>query len=494
MRIVRKLSFLALVFAFTALSNVDRARSENQQHADNPAERRVTDYVRAFNSGDPEVMRKFFTENLVPGRAIDDRIQRYRQIFNDLGTLDIQRILKSGNSSFTLFVMTSKAGRFRLQFDLEDQPPHKIKGLVVESDDREDEEPAVKTDVRPPANEADLGRALDQYFQKLTEADEFSGTVLIAKDGKPIYQKAFGLASKEYNTPNRTDTKFNLGSINKFFTSLAIVQLIQQGKLSIDDTLIKYLPDYPNRQAAEKITIRQLLNHSSGIGDFFGDKFIATPKDRIRKISDYFQFFAADPLLFEPGTSRRYSNGGYVVLGAVIEKLTGKNYYDYVRENIFIPAGMNDTDSYEADAPTPNLASGYTRHGNDNNAPKKDRFSNIYTRPAKGSSAGGGYSTANDMLRFTIALQNSKLLSPEFTLWFLNRMSGNPPSKSSPSPSGSQIKDGNIGIAGGANGINAVLEADFATGYVVVVLANYDEPSAERPAREIRSWMNNISK
>lgn len=469
------------------------ATNTGQQQTADPAERRVIDYIRAFNSGDVEVMRKFFTENLTPGRPIEDRLQAYRQIYNNMGTLEVQRILRDGNTSITLFVRASKAGKAKLQFELEAQPPHRIKGLGVEIGDGDDEEPAVKVEVKAPTDEADLDRALDQYFQKLTEADEFSGTVLIAKEGKPIYQKAFGLASKEYNTPNRTDTKFNLGSINKFFTDIAIAQLVEKGKLSPDDTIIKHLPDYPNRQAAEKVTIRQLINHSSGIGDFFGIKYAATPHNRIRKISDFFQFFAAEPLHFEPGTSRSYSNGGYVVLGAIIEKITGKSYYDYMRENIFIPAGMNNTDSYETDVPTPNLASGYTRRSDDNEPDTKERRNNIYTRPARGSSAGGGYSTADDMLRFTLALQNSKLLSPEFTVWVLNRMSGNPPAKGSSSAT-SLIKNGSEGMGGGAPGLNAALEFDFARGYTIIVLSNYDPPSAERPARQVRDWMEGISK
>jgi CubicO group peptidase (beta-lactamase class C family) len=174
--------------------------------------------------------------------------------------------------------------------------------------------------------------------------------VLLAKDGKPIFEKAYGMASKSYGAANRTDTKFNLGSIDKVFTKVAIGQLIQQGKIaSIDDKLIKYLPDYANKEAAEKITLRQIVNMQSGIGDFFGPTFEKTAKDQFRTISDYLPLFTPEPLQFEPGTKQKYSNGGYIVLGAVIEKLTGKTYYDYVRENIFQPLGMDDTDFSRVD-------------------------------------------------------------------------------------------------------------------------------------------------
>jgi len=178
--------------------------------------------------------------------------------------------------------------------------------------------------------------------------------------------------------------------------------------------------------------------------------------------------FAGEPLLFEPGTKQQYSNGGYVLLGAIIEKVTGQSYYDYVREHIFKPAGMENTDYYEADVPVQNLASGYTREGGANGA----RRNNIYTRPARGSSAGGGYSTAEDLLRFANALQSGKLHKANF----------------SKSPSG----DGDLGIAGGAPGINALLEADTSSGYTVVVMSNYDPPTATSLGKQIRQWISRI--
>ena len=136
--------------------------------------------------------------------------------------------------------------------------------------------------------------------------------------------------------------------------------MVAAGKISPDDKLGKFLPDYPNREAAEKVTVANLIAMKSGIGDFFGEKFQAMPKTSFRKNGDFIPLFASQPLAFEPGTKNQYSNGGYVLLGAIIEKVTGMSYYDYVRENIFKPAGMNDTDSFEADKMPANAASGYT--------------------------------------------------------------------------------------------------------------------------------------
>ncbi len=212
-----------------------------------------------------------------------------------------------------------------------------------------------------PKSEAALAATLDGSLGALTASDEFAGAVLVMRKGATLYQKAFGLASREHGVPNTVETRFNLGSINKLFTRVAVAQLVEKGLLAPTDTLGTLLPDYPNRDAAAKVTLEQLLDMTSGIGDFFGPRFDETPKDRLRSIRDYLPLFASDPLLFEPGTQNRYSNGGYVVLGAVIEKVTGQDYYTYVREHVFDPAGMTASESFEADQIAPNVASGYTR-------------------------------------------------------------------------------------------------------------------------------------
>jgi D-alanyl-D-alanine carboxypeptidase len=326
-----------------------------------------------------------------------------------------------------------------------------------------------------PVNEADLVAHLAKTMDKLVAEDKFSGAVLLAKDGKPIFEKAYGMASKSYAAANRTDTKFNLGSIDKIFTKIAIGQLIQQGKIaSVDDKLIKYLPDYPNREAAEKITLRQILTMQSGIGDFFGPKFEKSAKDQYRTISDYLPLFANEPLLFEPGAKRQYSNGGYIVLGAVIEKITGKTYYDYVRDNIFQPLGMNDTDFSEMDEVVSNRATGYTKHGVVESVVWRE---NVELQPARGSSAGGGYSTTHDLLKFANAVDERKILNPAFE-------AGAPVAPGKPFA----IMRG-IGIAGGSPGVNGVLEADMPGGYTLVVLSNYDPPSAEAVSTTVREFM-----
>lgn len=311
--------------------------------------------------------------------------------------------------------------------------------------------------------EAEMVKALGSWLDERVKADEFSGVVLVAKDGKPIFRQAYGFADLGLQVPNRVDTKFNLGSINKMFTRLSIEQLAEQGKLSLDDTVGKHLPDYPNADVREKVTIRQLIDHRSGMGDIFTEKFRGMAKERIRTVADALTLFVDDPLLFAPGMDQKYSNAGYVVLGAIVEKVSGENYYEYVREHIYKPAGMKDTDSYELDVPVPNRAVGYTRNSPNGPAPGGGRRNNLFATFFKGTPAGGGYSTVDDLLAFDGALRSGKLFKTP------RRIAG-------------------IGIAGGTGGANAILE-QVDEHYTVIALSNYDPPAAMEVGKKVRGWM-----
>ena len=204
---------------------------------------------------------------------------------------------------------------------------------------------------------------ISAYIQDLAAKDQFSGAVLIAKDGAPVFEVTYGLADRANEVPNRVDTKFNVGSINKMFTAVAILQLLERDQLSLDDRIIDFMPGYPNEEVAHKVTVHHLLTHTSGMGEVFGPEFSRTSKDRFKDVRDYLPLFMDAPLQFEPGTQSSYSNAGFIVLGLIIEKASGQNYFDYVMENIYQPSGMINTDAYELDYPTSNLAVGYTQQG-----------------------------------------------------------------------------------------------------------------------------------
>jgi CubicO group peptidase (beta-lactamase class C family) len=331
---------------------------------------------------------------------------------------------------------------------------------------------------------------LEAYVDKLVAEDKFSGTILIAKNGTPIFKKAYGLASKGYNVPNRTDTKFNLGSMNKMFTSVAIAQLAEAGKLSYNDPISKYLPDYPNKAVSEKVTIHQLLTHTSGVGDYFNDKFMEASKTRFVEIKDYFPLFVDNPLLFEPGTKWRYSNAGFIVLGAIVEKVSGQNYFDYVREHIYKPAGMINTDAYEMDRDTPNMATGYTKRDPKTGADFADgqRRTNLFLHSYRGGPAGGGFSTVEDLLSFANALASHKLLDQKYTD-LITTGKVDAPGRDGKYAYGFEDERINgqrrVGHGGGFMGINAQLHIYPDLGYTVAVMSNYDPPAAGQVADRI---------
>ena len=416
-------------------------------------------YVEAFNSVVPGQMRAFFEAHFAASALkeipIEQRVTRFRGAKAQLKSLELEKII--AEQPFQTFLL-AKAGTGEyvlLKATAEKTPPHKLASITVELV----EDPANIVVPEPKADEKELVAAVRAFLEGQTKADKFSGVVLIAKDSRILFHEAYGDADREKKIPNRKDTKFNLGSINKNFTRVAVLQLARQGKLSLDDPIKKFLPDYPNTQAAEKVTIRHLLNMTSGIGDFFGSRYDATPKDKIRTLQDYLPLFADLPLEFEPGTNNRYSNGGYVVLGVIIEKVGGVDYYTYVRENIFKPCGMLNTDSFARDEDVPNLARGYALEGESGSA----RVLNHATLPGRGSSAGGGYSTAEDMLKYVLALKDKKVFLPDAA--------------------------NGLGIAGGAPGINSVLEWDPRSGTIVIVLTNFDPPTAGQAARRIVGWL-----
>jgi CubicO group peptidase (beta-lactamase class C family) len=321
--------------------------------------------------------------------------------------------------------------------------------------------------------------AVDELIDAVAEMGttrQFAGAVLIAEDGAPVHMAAYGLASRSPDVPNQTDTKFNLGSMNKMFTAVAILQLVEQGRLSLDGRISDYLPDYPNQEVAQEVTIHHLLVHTSGMGDCFEGDFFTTPRDQLRTVEGYLPLFVDDPLQFEPGTQFAYSNEGYIVLGLIIEEVTGQSYWDYVMENIYLPSGMSQTDSYELDTEVPNLAIGYTTvdaEGNETGV----LADNTPLMPIKGTPAGGGYSTVEDLLNFSNALLGYRLLSPESTELLLEgQVEVRRDIECAYGFFDKTIGEQRVvGHTGGAPGVCAFMEMFLDSGYTVIVLSNTDQ-------------------
>lgn len=338
----------------------------------------------------------------------------------------------------------------------------------------------------------DMLAQLEAYLEEQVAADEFSGAVLVAREGEPIFTRAYGLASKAFGVPNRVDTRFNLGSMNKMFTAVAIMQLAERGTLALDAPLAAYLPEYSNCEVAERVTLHHLLTHTSGLGTYFNDRFEAL-RATLTTVAAHIPLFVDDPLAFAPGERFQYSNAGYILLGAVVERMTGKDYYDYVREHVYAPAGMRDTDAFELDRDVSNLAIGYTHVGPDGTPEPGEWRNNLLLLPARGGPAGGGYSTVADLYRFVSAVRGHRLLAPETTAMMLAGKTAGPTRAFSRYGYGfgEELLGGEriVGHSGGAPGINAQLDIYLERGYTVAVLANYDPPAAHAVASRIRELL-----
>lgn len=468
------------------LAGTGRAQAEPPALPDTPVGKQFAGWFKAINSGDFGQLRDFHTQS-APANRGEERTRQDVAFARDSGGLNLHKIEKSEAHEIAALVQTKLTDRWlRVEMRVAPEPPHAIQGIRMSLE--RNPNPVKKM------SDAEMLKALDAYLTRLTKADVFSGTALVAKGDKILFKKAYGLASRAYTVPNRTDTKFNLGSMNKMFTAVTIAQLAQQGKLSFTDPVGKFLPDYPNRDVAQKVTIHHLLTHTSGLKDYFNEKFMETSRDKFRAVHDFLPLFEKEPLTFEPGSRWDYSNAGFMLLGAIIEKVTGQSYFDYVREHLYRPAGMTNTDAYELDRDTPNLATGYTREGADSPTEWKN---NIFLHVLKGGPAGGGYSTVEDLYRFALALTQHKLLDAAHTDLVLGGKVDMPFGNGQKYAYGfmDRTLDGQriVGHGGGFPGLNSdlnlYLDSGPASGYIVAVMSNYDPPAAQRISDKIQEWL-----
>lgn len=345
---------------------------------------------------------------------------------------------------------------------VESEAPHRVGGVGMRPATAPPPPPAGDT-----YTDDEIRAAMASTLADLVAAERFSGAVMLARGDEIIFEAVHGEANKDFSVSNRIDTRFNLGSMNKMFTAVAIAQLVERGELSFDDRLATFLPEFPDPESAEKIRIEHLLSHTSGMGSYFNEEFRNASRARFRTVSDLMTLAEAETLQFEPGTSRRYSNTGYLVLGRVIEVVTGQDYYDYIQANVTGPAGMDATASYQLDHVNPNVAVGYHRP----DGPGSPWRNNLFMHVIRGSPAGGGYSTVGDLVRFAEALRDGTLISAET---FETLASAKPELGSPDYGYGFDIKpDGSVGHSGGFPGISSNLSFWPDGEWTIVVLSNY---------------------
>lgn len=433
-----------------------------------PAGEQFSAWLKSFNSGERaqlEELRKHFKNP--PGQPIDGDLSFRRMT----GGFDLRKIEESTPTRLTGLLQERSSDQFaHFVMEVEPDAPHLVTTWDLD---------AVATPAEfavPRLSEAQALEAAKARIDELVKQEQFSGAVLLTKNGKPILSGAYGMADREKKIPNSLSTQFRIGSMNKMFTATSVLQLVQAGKIKLSDPFGKYITDYPNKDAASKVTIEQLLTHTGGTGDIFGPQFQEHRKD-LRTLQDYVNLYGKRDLEFTPGSRWEYSNYGFLLLGVVVERVSGKNYYDYVSESVYKPAGMTSTASLSEDENVPERSIGYTSFGGTTVHPNTD------TLPYRGTSAGGGYSTVEDLQRFASALSNHKLLNAEYTTMLTTGKVATPRGGKYAFgffDDGAATGDRHFGHGGGAPGMNGDLQIYPQSGYVIAVLANLDPPAASR--------------
>jgi D-alanyl-D-alanine carboxypeptidase len=420
----------------------------------------VRAYLTAFENADSAAIRAWITRYDPEGDLVV-RTNRQLGLARRTGGFVLDAIVRGEDAQIEAMLHERKTRvPVRLELVLNDKGTAEAFGLeplTVHTDPA----PAGARQPAPSITRAELATRLRALADSLAAAGQFSGVISLSKRGATVFERAYGDADRERHRPNTIETAFNLGSINKIFTSIAINQLIASGKLIADSSLAYAWPEYPNADVARKVTIRQLLQHTSGVtGNIFELPGLSSP-GQIRHNRQIIAAIANTPLAFTPGSRNQYSNAGYTVLGGVVERVSGQDYYDYVQRHIYTPAGMTRSGHFTRDSLPARTAIGYTRGGNapGGTGPLQPNSSIL---PGRGSAAGGGYATVGDIKRFLGALRNGKIAA-------------GPPA--------------GLGIAGGSPGVNGVIEGSLPGDYDLIVLTNIDPPAAERIAQRVRGWL-----
>lgn len=412
-------ALLSAIFALFIAIPVSAQTSTPATFPDTPVGRLGRELVDLVNRGDSAAINAFFSRN---GTAVMERGRTPAWFGRTLAKLHAQsdglevkrvRTLPDGR---TLRILTHAASVDRwLGIEVvasSTQPDHMESVMTIALDDP----------TKPPApwptglaTNADVAEAIRARVKQAAADDRFSGVVIVAKGDSVLVNEVTGMADREHNLPVTRETRFNTTSVGKMFTGVAIAQLVEQGKLRFDDTLAKVLPEYPNHDAARQIVIRDLLTHSAGVPDVFSSPRFTSRHD-FRSHMEMLPTFADAPLQFTPGTRFEYSNGGYAVLGAIVEKLSGLSYEEYLRRNVWGPAGMLHTD-HAGQARGTDRAVGYARFsesdplGVEPRRPNTGAFGEVGHGNGILAAFGGGSYTAEDLFRFTRALRNGRLLS-----------------------------------------------------------------------------------
>lgn len=444
------------VFARTGFASA-RAPLQDPQLSQTQLTALLQSWLDAFNAENATSYRAFITNYLPDGLPyIDDDLA----VRDASGGLELLRTELTSPNQITGWVKDRSWDRFSR--------------VILTATDAEHLSEIGFRGAPTPANfsiarlsQRDALSAFDSRLQTETAAGRFSGAVLVARKDRILFQRGFGMANLEDKTPITPQMRFCIGSIGKMFTAIAILQLVQHNKISLDDTIARYLPNYPNPSFAKKVTIEQLLSHTGGTGDIFGPKYDGHSED-FTSPAKFIALYGARDLAFEPGSKWYYSNYGYVLLGAILEVVSGQPFETYYAENIFRAAGMHSTS--QQPSPVDKTAIPYTGSLATGLKP---------VPPYYGTPAGGGYSTVDDFFAFARAIQTHRLLDPNHTSLLTT---GKVDTGNGSYSLGLSVSSRNglpcYGHGGSAPGITGDFTIYPQQGYTTVVLCNRGHPLA----------------
>ena len=443
--------------------------------ANGPAARRLRQLVAAVERGGEPHIRAFVREAYAPElrqRISEDRVARLYALLSDASRgLELDS-LRATSTEASALLRARLTGLWQpLSLRVEPQPPHRIIEVSATTGVKLPKHPLAATGV----SDAERVREIDRIARKLSDADVFSGVVLVARGDSVLYLGAFGDADKERRIPIRPDTRFALASVTKPFVTVAIAKLVEEGRLSWDDSLGKFFPEFPLAQAREKVRIKHLVTHTSGLKQGF--------PERPDSMDDYVRAVALaqdDTLLYEPGTRSAYNNATFNLLGKIIELASGQPFYEYIRAHILRPAGMRETDFDELHRVWERRAVAYQRLFTE----KGVRFEAEAPPPEPGveypGAFAGMHSTARDLFRFARALGKGRILRSETVELLFS-----PKPEAGNWSYGFDVLDeerGLVGHGGSLAGMSNSLDMFTKSGYTAVVLSNYT--FARSPLRE----------
>lgn len=445
---------------FTAFLHIS-ATSSSAEARPEPTPQQIFDHwLSAYNSGELQRL-----QTVIASYKMEHSAQRDIELRSSMGPWRLLEMRSSTPSIAEAIVSVEASERSLLvTVKVDESDPGDVTFFQIEGV----ETPAAYLPKRLSLRE--LRAEANQRLDALAVSDALSGALLVSERGRVLYQWWGGFADRQATLAITPETRFRIASLNKMFTAVAVLQLVREGKLSLNDSIRRHLPDYPDPAIAESITIRQLLNHTSGLGDIFGDDF-SSYSQRLKTHSDYIAHFGKRAPEHAPGAQDGYSNYGYVVLGAIIEAVSGESYYDYIQKHIYAPAGMTSTGSEPESSPVAGRVVPYTK------VDGRWQVESV-SLPWRGTAAGGGYSTIGDLQQFGDALLRGELVSTALLdqatsaqnhkQWYGYgfMVSGNGAARQ-------------FGHEGGALGANAAFVVIPSRQYVVIGLSNNDPDAME---------------